>query len=287
MNKEGIVIKGIGGFYYVKSDDAVYECKAKGKFRKQRISPVAGDYVTISVNELAENTIEAIHERKNILRRPPVANIDILFIVVSSCEPNPNTIVIDRLTVLAEKNNIEPVIILSKTDLKSADELFEIYAKTPYKVFYNTQLDEIKSYISGHMCAFTGNSGVGKSTLLNNLVPGLNLETNAISDKLGRGKHTTRQAEIFEVGDGCVIDTAGFSSVEFDMSEAILKEDVQHYFPEFEDYHLSCKFTGCSHTSDKGCCIVQKVDEGIISESRHKSYVFLYNEAKNIKEWQL
>lgn len=287
MTKEGVVIKGIGGFYYVRCDGIVYECKAKGKFRKHRISPVAGDNVTISINELAENTIDEIHERKNVLRRPPVANIDKLFIVVSTCEPNPNTIVIDRLTVLAEKNGIEPVIVLSKTDLKSADELYEIYSKTPYKVLYNTQLDNIKDEISGHLCAFTGNSGVGKSTLLNNLVPGLNLETNAISEKLGRGKHTTRQAEIFSVGDGWVIDTAGFSSVEFDMSEIILKEDLQHYFPEFEEYHLDCKFTGCAHVNDKGCEIVNHVNLGDISKSRHDSYVFLYNEAKDIKQWQL
>lgn len=288
----GLITKGIGGFYYVETAEGIYECKAKGKFRKERISPLAGDKVIITVNEGMENTIDKIENRKNVLKRPPVANIDCLLIVVSSCEPAPNTFVIDKLTVLAEKNGIEPAIVITKTDLKNADEIKSIYSKTPYRIFEvsngeENSLDEIKAFLSGKLTAFTGNSGVGKSTLLNRLCPTLLLETGKISDKLGRGRHTTRQAEIFHIGDGLVIDTAGFSSIDFIGTDAILKDDLQFYFPEFQQYLTDCRFTGCAHLSEKGCKICELVYEGKISRSRHENYVALYNEAKNIKEWEL
>lgn len=286
MQYEGIILKGIGGFYYVETTEGVFECKAKGRFRKERITPLAGDRVTITVREDKENTIDEIFERKNFLRRPPVANIDYLAIVVSATEPTPNTLIIDKLTTVAEKNHIEPIIIFSKSDLANIDDLIEIYSKTGYKVFVNTDVDKIKSVLNGKLTAFTGNSGVGKSTLLNNLSPGLNLATNEISDKLGRGKHTTRQAEIFHIGDGLVIDTAGFSSLEILENDVIFKADLELYFPEFEEYLGQCKFSTCSHTTDKGCKIIEMVENGTISPSRHKSYVMMYNEAKNIKEWQ-
>ena len=288
----GLITKGIGGFYYVETAEGIFECKAKGKFRKERISPLAGDKVIITVNEGMENTIDKIENRKNVLKRPPVANIDCLLIVVSSCEPAPNTFVIDKLTVLAEKNGIEPAIVITKTDLKNADEIKSIYSKTPYRIFEvsngeENSLDEIKAFLSGKLTAFTGNSGVGKSTLLNRLCPTLLLETGKISDKLGRGRHTTRQAEIFHIGDGLVIDTAGFSSIDFIGNDAILKGDLQLYFPEFQQYLTDCRFTGCAHLSEKGCKICELVSEGKISSSRHENYIALYNEAKNIKEWEL
>lgn len=272
--------------------EGIFECKAKGKFRKERISPLAGDKVIITVNEGMENTIDKIENRKNVLKRPPVANIDCLLIVVSSCEPAPNTFVIDKLTVLAEKNGIEPAIVITKTDLKNADEIKSIYSKTPYRIFEvsngeENSLDEIKAFLSGKLTAFTGNSGVGKSTLLNRLCPTLLLETGKISDKLGRGRHTTRQAEIFHIGDGLVIDTAGFSSIDFIGNDAILKGDLQLYFPEFQQYLTDCRFTGCAHLSEKGCKICELVSEGKISRSRHENYVALYKEARNIKEWEL
>ena len=280
MIKEGTVFKGIGGLYTVKSENAFYECRAKGKFRYNKISPLAGDNVIISVNEGTDNTIDEIKERKNSLRRPPVANIDVLFIVVSTCQPVPSTLIIDRLTVICEKNEIEPVIVFSKSDIKPADELFDTYSNSGYKTVLNSSLDEIKSIINGRLCAFTGNSGVGKSTLLNLLEPSLRLQTDEISLKLGRGKHTTRQAEIFEICGGMVIDTAGFSSLDFGEKELVRKEDLQFCFPEFTEHLTSCRFTGCSHTNDMGCRIRELVDEGAISRSRHESYVLLYNEAK-------
>lgn len=292
MNYDGIIIKGIGGFYYVETSEGVFECKAKGKFRKQKLSPVAGDKVKITVNQGAENTIDEIYERKNSLIRPPVANIDILVIVVSSCEPYPNMLIIDKMTVLSEKNGIEPVIVFTKNDLASTEKFVEIYKKTPYKIFqvsYNDEksIEKLKEYFSGKLVAFTGNSGVGKSTLLNALCPSLKLRTAQISEKLGRGRHTTRQAEIFHVDNAMIIDTAGFSSVDFASFGVILKEELQYLFPEFEEYIGECRFTGCAHICDKGCAVLQKVQENEISKSRHESYVSLYNDAKNIKKWEV
>ena len=292
MVDKGLIIKGIGGFYYVETADGVFECKAKGKFRKEKTIPLAGDRVKITVRDGEENTIDEIFERKNCLKRPPVANIDTLMIVVSVADPAPNTLVIDKMTVLAEKNHIEPVIVITKTDLGSFEWLEDIYKKSGYRVVAvsgktGEGVDEVKALLKDRLTAFTGNSGVGKSTLINAVCPGLALETNEISMKLGRGRHTTRQAEIFHVADGLVIDTAGFSSLDFLGEDVILKDDLQYYFPEFDKFLGQCRFTSCSHISDKGCKICEAVNNGEISRSRHDSYIALYNEVKDIKEWQL
>lgn len=292
MTTQGLILKGIGGFYYVDTPDGVFECKAKGKFRKEKIIPMAGDKVTVTIREDKENTIDIIHERKNKLIRPPVANIDKLLIAVSVAKPYPNPLVIDKMTVLAEKNGITPVIVITKTDLDDCQELFETYKKTGYNVYQfsskvHDSCEEIKRELDGCITAFTGNSGVGKSTLINALNSNLELATGEISDKLGRGRHTTRQAEIFRVGNGLVIDTAGFSSIDFAQDNVILSEDLQHYFKEFSEYIAQCKFTGCAHMGDKGCKICEMVKQGVISESRYESYKTMYNEIKNIKKWQL
>ena len=290
MTFKGIITKGIGGFYYVEVANAIYECKARGVFRKNKTTPLVGDYVEISVNENAENTIDAILERKNSLIRPPVSNIDNLLIVVSTIEPKPNFFVIDKLIAIAEHKGIEPYIIISKTDLSSCDEIFENYKESGVSVIAlnnSEALDKVKEIMKDKISAFTGNSGVGKTTLLNKIDNTLNLSTGAISDKLGRGRHTTRQAQLFRVCDGYVIDTPGFSSLDFEKVEIIKKDELAYCFREFKDYLGTCKFTSCAHVNDKGCSICQAVKDGKISVSRHNSYIQMYNQAKEIKEWEL
>ncbi len=289
----GTIIKGIGGFYYVEAADEIYECKARGAFRKEKLSPLVGDKVTISINENAENTIDEIMPRKNALTRPPVVNIDNLIIVVSTVEPKPSTLVIDKLIAVAEHKNIEPIIVITKSDLASAQEIFDIYTLAGFKTIIVSNetkdgVDEVKAVLKDKISALTGNSGVGKTSLLNNLDETLALKTAQISKKLGRGRHTTRQAELYRVCDGFVVDTPGFSSFEIDKSDIILKDELAYCFRDFSDYIEKCKFyPSCTHTADKGCAVVKAVNEGKISKSRHNSYVQLYNEVKDIKEWNL
>lgn len=293
MNKlEGIIIKGIGGFYYVEAVGEIYECKARGVFRKSGIKPLAGDRVSITVNEKAENTIDEIHERKSVLPRPPVANVDRLFIVSSVREPKPVLLIIDRLTALAVNKGIEPIVVFTKNDLADADEYVEIYRKAGIKTFAvscetNEGVSEIRAELKNHISAFGGNTGVGKSSLLNAIDPSLSLKTGEISDKLGRGRHTTRHSELFKVEGGYVADTPGFSSFETEETELIMKDDLPFAFKEFEPYIGQCKFTSCLHMKDKGCRIIQAVEEGEIPVSRHESYCAMMEQAKNIKEWEL
>ncbi len=292
VNLHGTIIKGIGGFYYVEAANAVYECKARGVFRKEKITPLVGDKVGITVNENAENTIDEICPRKNSLTRPPVANIDNLIIVASTVEPKPSTLVIDKLTAVAEHKSIEPIIVISKADLSSADGLYEIYSLAGFKVIPVSNetgegIDEVKSVFKDKISAFTGNSGVGKTSLLNNLDKTLLLKTGEISDKLGRGRHTTRQAELFKVCGGYIADTPGFSSFEIDKTDLILKDELPYCFRDFKPYLDNCRFNSCSHTCDRGCAVLEALKEGKIAKSRHNSYVTLYNEVKDIKEWNL
>lgn len=289
-NSEGIIIKGIGGFYYVEAADTVYECKARGIFRKNRITPLVGDRVTISVNENAENTIDSIHERKNYLNRPPVSNIDTLIIVISTVEPKPNFLVADRIIANAEYKNIEPIIAVSKGDIASTNAVKDVYSKSGIKVICldeNGAIDEIKSLMKDKLTAFTGNSGVGKTTLLNRIDENLKLSTAPISQKLGRGRHTTRQAELFKVCGGFVVDTPGFSSFEFEKDELIKKDELAYCFREFREYLGGCKFSTCSHTTDKGCKICEAVENGYINKTRHDDYIELYKAAAQINEWEL
>lgn len=291
---EGIILKGIGGFYYVETSEGIFECKAKGKFRKDKLKPLAGDKVDITVRDNQENTIDVIYERRNKLIRPPVANIDKLMIIVSVASPMPNTLIVDKLTVIAEKGGIEPVIVITKSDLleEKAQELFDIYSSTGYRTYMFSSVDKrnieaIRNEFSGCLTALTGNSGAGKSTLLNAIDDSLELPTGEISEKLGRGRHTTRQAEIFHIADGLVIDSAGFSSIEFSGENIFLANELEKYFKEFQQHNGSCRFSGCSHINTKGCAVIDALEKGEISQSRYDSYVSMYNELKDIKSWQL
>ena len=289
---EGYIKKGIGGFYYVQCGDELLECKAKGIFRKRGITPVAGDRVTVEV-ENGGNVIAEIAPRRNVFVRPPIANLDVLFIVASTTtQPVPSTLVLDKLTAIAVDKEVQPVLVFTKGDLASTEKLTGAYALSTLPVVIVDHatgggLDEIKSMIQGKLCAFCGNSGVGKSTLLNALLPDLAQQTGSISQKLGRGRHTTREVEIFEAFGGYVADTPGFASLDTGKACYIPKENLQYAFPEFAPYVHECKFTGCAHRAEKGCAVLEALKEGKISQSRYDSYAAMYDEVKDIKDWEL
>lgn len=294
MNMEnGIIIKGIGGFYYVEAADTVYECKARGIFRKNKLTPYVGDHVNISIDSNGSCTIEEIFPRKNYLIRPPISNIDQLIIVVSVCDPVPSTLIIDKIIAAAEDKGIEPIVVISKSDLQDSVWLRKIYEKTgiPFHTISSATgegISTIQELLNGKITAFTGNSGVGKSSLLNCINDDFHLQTGETSQKLGRGKHTTRQVELLKMSDGTyVADTPGFSSISIERYDVIKRENLQYCFREFAPYLAQCKFTSCSHTCEKGCAVIEAVKDGIISESRHESYITMYNEVKDLKEWNM
>ena len=289
----GRVIKGIGGFYYVETADTVYECKARGRFKKNKNSLLVGDYVSISINENAENTIDEILPRKNSFIRPPLANVDQLFIVSSVVDPAINTFVLDRLIAIAEFKQTEPIIVLTKIDLdESYKKYYDLYTKAGFKVIACNNIsgdgsEKVRELLNSKTSAFIGNTGVGKSSLINSIDNSLSLETGETSKKLGRGKHTTRACSLYRIAGGYVADTPGFSAVDIERCELIYKDDLPYCFREFEPYLDKCKFTtNCTHINDKGCAVTQAVSEGEISTERHDSYVQLYNEVKDIKEWE-
>lgn len=292
IKSQGLILKITGGFYYVEAADGIHECKARGVFRKRGTSPLVGDHVDITVPDDGYCSIDRIHERKNSLVRPPMANLDILMVISSVREPNANLYLIDKMTAAAVSKDIEPVVVFTKTDLGSASKFVEIYRRVGIRSFEFSALDQrgiedIKAILKDKVTAFCGNSGVGKSTLLNALFPELSLQTGEISDKLGRGRHTTRTVELFKKHGGYIADTPGFSTVDIERFELIRKDELKFAFPEFEQYFGTCKFNSCNHLCEKGCSVIDAVDNGTIPRSRHDSYVRMYDEVKDIKEWQM
>lgn len=292
MIKEGLIVKLIGGIYFVEASDVIYECKAKGSFRNGNLSPVCGDRVEIQIKDGETPVITKVFERRSFIIRPQLANLDYLVLVNSVCEPSPNLLLIDKFIAIAEYKGIEPVVVFTKIDKKSADELISIYNKVGVKVFSadNTTgkgSSELKELLKGKLSAFAGNTGVGKSSLLNNLFPGLNLDTGEVSKKLGRGKHTTRCVELFKLTEGGYIaDTPGFSSFDTNKYDIIFKDELASCFREFSDFIGKCKFQNCYHISEPGCEVINAVNNGVISKSRHESYVKMFEEAKSLKEWE-
>ena len=284
------IIKGIGGFYYVETENGILECRAKGIFRKKKITPLAGDRVRLET-ENGGNVIAEILPRKNFMVRPPIANLDVLFIVASTTQPTPSTLIIDQMSAIAVDKGIQPVVVVTKSDLADADPLRRAYEKAGIPIIFVSHetgegYSRIRSYIKGNLCAFCGNSGVGKSTLLNALAPELSQETADISRKLGRGKHTTREVTVFHTCEGLIADTPGFASLDMLKACYIPKENLEHAFPEFAPYFGSCKFTGCSHRSETGCAVRAALEAGELSESRYRSYVTMYEEAMQENEWE-
>lgn len=289
---EGLVRKGIGGFYTVETPEGIYTCTARGKFRKARISPYAGDRVRILGEEDGTGALEEILPRKNFLVRPPIANIDQLFIVTSLRDPSPDPLILDKTIAAAELEQIAPVLVLTKTDLDDASPLQKIYSVAGIPCFAVSSVtgegvDQVGALLEGRISAFTGNSGVGKSTLLNALFPDLQLKTGEISQKLGRGRHTTREVELYKLeGGGYVADTPGFSTFDIERYRMTDKEKLAFGFREFAPYLGACQFSSCSHTCEKGCAVLQAVEEGKIPRSRHESYCAMYQEVKDVKQWQ-
>ena len=288
---EGRIIKGIGGFYYIETEKGLYECRARGIFRKNKITPLVGDFVKISVvdEDNKKGVVEEIQERKTELVRPPIANVNKALIVFAVKNPTPHLSLLDRFIVLAERENLEIVIILTKIDLDD-DNTFEkiknIYEPCGYKVIgvsnlENKNIDKVKEELKDNTVVFAGPSGVGKSSLLNQIDSNFQLKTGDVSDKIKRGKHTTRHAELFELKfGGMVADTPGFSSLTLDDIEDI---DLKDYFIEFEDYD-DCKFgSRCIHQNEPSCAVKEAVENGEIPKERYESYIQLLNEIRQGK----
>lgn len=287
MNK-GIIVKGIGGFYYVKTENCeIIECRARGVFRKNGITPLVGDRASVSDDGNGGLALAEIFPRKNSLVRPAVANVDCVVIVAAAASPAPDTVLLDKMTVSAEFRGIEPIICINKSDLADTGRLERIYAKTGYRVVVTSAddgsgTDELKKLLEGKISAFTGNSGVGKSSLLNCLAPHFVLETGEVS-RIERGRHTTRHAELMELSNGAlVIDTPGFGSFEVDSMES---GELKNYFPEFRAFEGMCRFSGCNHIAEPDCAVKNAVKEKIVSKSRHNSYKKLFEELKATKKW--
>ena len=287
--QEGRVLQCNGGFYYVEVADAIYECRARGVFRRQGVTPLAGDMVGIETADDGTGTVVEILPRKNALVRPAVANVDTLVMVVSVADPRPNALVIDKMIAVAEEHDIEPILVISKSDLQDVTEWETLYRGAGFEVFCVTNTDPatvepLKQRISSGITVFTGNSGVGKSTILNMVQPEWALSTGETSKKLGRGKHTTRTVTLYAWENGYIADTPGFSSIDVAKVD-IPRDHLPFCFREFEEYLGCCQFTSCSHTKEKGCAILQAVKDGDIAPSRHESFVAMVEEAKANEAW--
>lgn len=290
---QGKIIKGIAGFYYVYVENkGIYECKAKGKFRNESIKPLVGDNVIVDIidEEHKKGNIAEILQRKNQLIRPAVANVDQAMIVFAVKKPNPNLNLLDRFLVMMEFQNIETIICFNKMDIGDEEfmgELESIYKKAGYKVIFASAtkeqgVDEIKQLLKEKSTVFAGPSGVGKSSMLNALTKDYKMETGAISEKIGRGKHTTRHSEIFNIDNNSyVFDTPGFSSL---FVPGMTKEMLQDCFPEMTEHKNKCRFVGCAHVNEPDCCVKEALDNGEIARERYDNYVLFYKELEQMEK---
>ena len=289
---EGRIQKALSGFYYVDTGTETLTCRARGKFRKEGVSPLVGDWVEVQELGDGEGHVEKILPRRNQFARPAVANIDQLVIVASGAIPKTEPYLIDRVASIAALKDCGVVVLLNKCDLDPAEDLYGIYTAAGFptlRVSAETGegLEELKPLITGKLSAFTGNSGVGKSSILNALDPAFDLKVGEISEALGRGRHTTRHVELFKLSCGAeIVDSPGFSSFETDELNLEWKRRLPETFREFAPYLGQCRFVGCSHTKEKGCAVLEAVRRGDIQKKRHESYLRLYEELKPLKDWQ-
>ena len=288
----GRIQKALSGFYYVSAGEKTVSCRARGKFRREGLSPLVGDWVEFQELDAQSGIIDAVEPRKNSFTRPSVANIDQLVVMASAAIPVTDPYLIDRIAAIAALKGCQVLVCLNKCDLDRADDLYDIYAQSALPVLRVSAIsgegiEELKTQIRSKLSAFTGNSGVGKSSILNAIDPHFSLPTGEISQALGRGRHTTRHVERYSPEpDTWLIDTPGFSSFDTEELNLQLKHSLPDTFPEFAPYLNDCRFIGCSHTKEKGCAVLDAVKQGKIPESRHSRYVRLYHELKDLKEWE-
>ena len=289
----GTIQKALSGFYYVDvGGGKTIQCRGRGKLRHQKVTPLVGDRVEISINDDGNGMVDEILPRKNQFRRPMVANVDQMVIIASGAIPVTDPFLIDRMITIAEAKQCKPIICFNKCDLDRAEALAETYRKAGFETIQLSAetgegIEILGELLAGKVSAFTGNSGVGKSSILNALEPSFGLQVGEVSEKLGRGRHTTRYVELFRVKGGLVADTPGFSSFDVEQMEFIPKEELSQTFREFAPYLDQCRFIGCAHGKEKGCAVRLAVDSGEIARSRYESYLRLYEQAKEINLWEL
>lgn len=288
---DGRILKAISGFYYVDLGERIVRCRARGRFRYDKMTPLVGDRVSVTLSG-DEGVLDAVLERKNAFTRPPVANIDQMVIIAANVIPVTEPFLIDRMAAIAEHAGAEVLIVLNKCDLDRADGLYTIYSSSGFRALRVSALTgegigELARALSGKFSVFTGNSGVGKSSVLNALDRSAAIPVGEVSQKLGRGRHTTRHVEIYRTAfDAMIADTPGFSSFDLERMELTDPEDLQYAFHEFVPYLGSCRFTGCAHVKEAGCAVLEAVKAGKIQPSRHQSYARLYEQLKSVNEWE-
>ena len=289
---EGRILRSLSGFYDVQTPGGLITCRARGILRKAGNSPLTGDLVEISV-EKGKGMVERILPRKNHFIRPAVANVDALVVFAANVNPVTEPFLIDRVAAIAGDQNVDVYLCVNKCDLDPAFDLVRIYRHAGFPVICTSAetgegVAELRTLLEGKLTAFTGNSGVGKSSILNRLSPELKLETSEVSEKLGRGRHTTRHVELYRLGENTyVADTPGFSSFDTDQMELILKENLQYAFPDFGRFLGKCRFDDCSHRREPDCAVRAAVEAGEIERSRYESYLKLYEKSSQIKAWEI
>ena len=292
LKTEGRILRSLSGFYDVQTPQGLVTCRARGILRKEGNSPLTGDLVEITV-EKGKGMVEKILPRKNHFIRPAVANVDALVVFAANVNPVTEPFLIDRVAAIAGDQNVPVYLCVNKCDLDPAHDLVRIYEHAGFPVIRTSAetgegVEALRALLEGKLTAFTGNSGVGKSSILNRLAPELKLETGEVSEKLGRGRHTTRHVELYRLGENTyVADTPGFSSFDTDQMELILKENLQYAFPDFGSFIGKCRFDDCSHRKEPDCAVRAAVEAGDIEASRYESYLKLYEKSSQIKAWEI
>lgn len=290
---DGVISKALSGFYYVSYEGGLLECKARGRFRLDGTSPLVGDKVQCSLDQHGKGRIDKVEPRRNWFIRPAVANIDAMVFVAANTNPVTDPFLVDRVSVIAADADCQLILCVNKADIDPGDALYNTFSAAGFTVVRTSAetgqgMEELRAAIDGKICAFTGNSGVGKSSILNKLLPGAAIPTGAVSEKLGRGKHTTRHVELYSLGGGTyVADTPGFASFDVEMMNPIPKEQLQYDFIDFAPYLGCCRFNDCAHLKEPGCAVTQALDQGKLMPSRYRSYVRLYELSAQHKSWEI